>query len=78
MNTKETDILNIILIIISLALAFHMPFGLLLFSYAFLGPLHYLTEINWLKEKKYFIEETKWIWLFIVLAMVLTIPILLT
>jgi hypothetical protein len=78
MNTKETDIINIILIIISLALAFQMPFGLLLFSYAFLGPLHYLTEINWLKEKKYFIKETKWIWLFVALAMVLTIPILLT
>lgn len=78
MNTKENDILNIILIIISLALAFQIPFGLLLFSYAFLGPLHYLTEINWLKEKKYFVKDTNWIWLFISLALVLTIPVLLT
>jgi hypothetical protein len=77
MNTKETDILNIILIVISLALAFQIPFGLLLFSYAFLGPLHYLTEINWLKEKKYFVKDTNWIWLFISLALVLTIPVLL-
>ncbi|WP_309642375.1 hypothetical protein [Flavobacterium sp.] len=77
MNTKETDILNIILIIVSLALAFNVPYGLLIFSYAFLGPLHYLTEINWLKEKRYFIQETKWMWLFIALAVISTIPVIL-
>lgn len=32
-----------------------LPFKLFLFSYAILGPLHYLTEINWLRNKNYFI-----------------------
>lgn len=77
MNSKEIDILNIILIVVSLAVAFQVPFGLLIFSYAFLGPLHYLTEINWLKEKQYFVKETKWIWLFIILASIVTIPVML-
>lgn len=76
MNTKEVDILNIILILISLTMAFSIPFELFLFSYAFLGPLHYLTEINWLKEKNYFIKETKWIWPFLLFAFLLTVPML--
>lgn len=77
MNTKETDILNVILIIVSLALAFNLPFELFLFSYAFLGPLHYLTEINWLKEKNYFLKETKWMWLFVFCAFLVTLPVFL-
>lgn len=77
MNTKEIDILNVILILASLALAFSIPFHLFIFSYAFLGPLHYLTEINWLREKNYFIKEVRWMWLFLVFALVISIPFLL-
>lgn len=39
---------------ISLIAAFLLPFEVFLFSYAFLGPLHYLTEISWLHDKQYF------------------------
>ena len=74
MNSKDIDILNIILILVSLYVAFHVPFGLFIFSYVFLGPLHYLTEINWLKEKKYFIEKANWSYLFIFFAFLLAIP----
>ncbi|MGL2965051.1 hypothetical protein [Flavobacterium sp. XGLA_31] len=74
LNSKEIDILNVFLIVVSLALAFNLPFQLFLFSYAFLGPLHYLTEINWLKEKNYFLKETKWIVIFIFLAFLVTVP----
>ena len=31
-----------------------MPFETFLFAYAFLGPLHYLTEISWLHDRQYF------------------------
>jgi hypothetical protein len=40
--------------ILSAILAFVLPFELFLFSYAVLGPLHYLTEIGWLHKKNYF------------------------
>ena len=38
----------------SLVIAFSLPFWLFLFSYAVLGPLHYLTEISWLRKKNFF------------------------
>lgn len=38
----------------SALLAFVLPFELLMFSYAVLGPLHYLTEISWLHDRRYF------------------------
>src|ERR1043165_8502495 len=40
--------------IFSCVAAFVLPFELFLFSYAVLGPLHYLTEISWLHDRKYF------------------------
>lgn len=42
--------------IVSCVAAFLFPFELFLFSYAVLGPLHYLTEISWLHERNYFTE----------------------
>ena len=38
----------------SAILAYFMPFETFLFAYAFLGPLHYLTEISWLHDRQYF------------------------
>ena len=76
-STKSIDLLNIGLIFISLVIAFKLPFELFLFSYAVLGPLHYLTEINWLENKRYFIRSTKWVWVLVFLAVLMTIPVLL-
>lgn len=71
---KKIDILNIGLIAASLAIAIVLPFKLFLFSYAILGPLHYLTEINWLKEKKYFVSSnSKWIKVFLIFTAALAI-----
>jgi hypothetical protein len=54
--TKDNKIntLNIGLMILSCAAAFIMPFEVFLFAYAFLGPLHYLTEISWLHDRQYY------------------------
>tara|TARA_B100001063_G_C16716476_1_gene531015 strand:+ start:302 stop:1426 length:1125 start_codon:yes stop_codon:yes gene_type:complete len=50
----QINYLNIALMFISMIAAFVMPFEVFLFAYAFLGPLHYLTEISWLHDRKYF------------------------
>lgn len=54
MNVLQVDKLNTLLIILSAGAAFVLPFELFLFSYAVLGPLHYLTEISWLKHRNFF------------------------
>ena len=46
--------INIGLMIMSCIAAFIMPFEVFLFAYAVMGPLHYLTEISWLHDRKYF------------------------
>jgi len=47
---------NIGLMLLSCAAAYAFPFELFLFSYAVLGPLHYLTEISWLHDRRYFVR----------------------
>lgn len=54
LNNDQIHYANIGLMVISAVLAFVLPFELFLFSYAVLGPLHYLTEIGWLHKKNYY------------------------
>lgn len=54
MNTTRLDLLNIGLMVVALALACARPYETFLLSYAILGPLHYLTEISWLHDRKTF------------------------
>lgn len=54
-SPHRLDAVNIALMVVSLGLAYVLPFELFLFSYAVLGPLHYLTEISWLHQKNYFV-----------------------
>jgi hypothetical protein len=72
--TKQIDRLNIGLIFLSLILAIKLPFELFLFSYAILGPLHYLTEINWLKSKTYFVRKQQWVLVLLGLSFLITLP----
>lgn len=57
LNTDQVNYLNIGLMVLSCIVALRFPFELFLFSYAILGPLHYLTEISWLHERDYFAES---------------------
>lgn len=57
MTVDKVNYLNIVLVAISCVLAYLLPFELFLFSYVVLGPLHYLTEINWLHKRKYFTND---------------------
>lgn len=71
MSTKTIDWINIGLMFLSLGLAYVLPFELFLFSYAVLGPLHYLTEIGWLHQRNYFISEQQNARLFLPIVVVL-------
>jgi hypothetical protein len=57
LTTAQLNYFNIALMACSAAAAFAFPFELFLLSYAVLGPLHYLTEISWLHDRKYFTES---------------------
>jgi hypothetical protein len=50
----KVNVVNMALMVVALGLAFLLPFETFLFAYAFLGPLHYLTEISWLHDRQYF------------------------
>lgn len=41
----------------ALALAYVIPWELLLLAYVVLGPAHYTTEISWLHDRKYFLPR---------------------
>ena len=77
MNTVALDFLNIVLIIISFITALFLPFELFLFAYAVLGPLHYLTEIRWLREKDYFLRHKNNIWFFVIASIYMSLHTLL-
>ena len=77
MTAKQVDILNLLLIIVSLLVAFYLPFQLFLFSYAVLGPLHYLTEIHWLNKKNFFVADKQWVIVLLIASVIMFIPIML-
>ncbi|MCK6640023.1 MAG: hypothetical protein L6Q81_08050 [Bacteroidia bacterium] len=66
-NTDNLNYLNIGLMLLACGVAFFVPFELFLIVYAVLGPAHYLTEISWLHERKYF-SRGKWDFVFLSLA----------
>src|SRR5260370_41871550 len=74
-STQWIDILNFFLIWFTLVLALAWPFQLFLFSYIVIGPLHYLTEINWLDKQKYFLQPKDgrvFLWSMVALGLLLT------
>lgn len=54
MSLPAINLLNIGLMLLSLGVAMFVPFETFLLAYAVLGPLHYLTQISWMHERRYF------------------------
>jgi hypothetical protein len=52
--TWRRDTAHLALMLAALGVSYLLPFELFVLSYAVLGPLHYLTEISWLHDRKYF------------------------
>lgn len=73
MNTKTIDLANIALMLLSCIAAFVLPFEVFLFSYAVLGPLHYLTEISWLHKRDYFANGKQDYWWLILIGVLLVL-----
>ncbi len=61
-------ILNLFLIAFSFLISFLYPINTFILAYAILGPLHYLTQLNWLNTKPFFRNERILKPTFIVLA----------
>lgn len=73
--SQKIDLINIGLILITATLAFLFPLELFIFSFAILGPLHYLTEINWLNSKNYYFTQNKlWLWIGLVSTVLIVVP----
>ncbi|MDP9162054.1 MAG: hypothetical protein M3O09_17745 [Acidobacteriota bacterium] len=73
LTLRQIDSLNIGVMLVSAACAFARPFETFLFVYAFLGPLHYVTEISWLHDRQYFTKRQYDFVLLLALAMVVTL-----
>lgn len=79
MTVKQLDLLNIGLMILSCIVAFVVPFELFLFSYAVLGPLHYLTEIGWLHKRNYFATgRYDFLWLMLLCILLISFSFIFT
>lgn len=74
-SANRVDALNIALLMVSAVAAIILPFELFLFSYAVLGPLHYLTEISWLHDKKYYATGKYDVALLVAISLILTVSL---
>src|SRR4051794_35743477 len=54
---RVTDAAHFGLMATAFALTYLIPFELLLLAYVVLGPAHYVTEISWLHDRKYFLPQ---------------------
>ena len=73
MNVLKADrinYLNLGLMVLTAVLSYYFPFETFLLAYAYLGPLHYLTEISWLHDRQYF-AKGKWDYLVLLIVGVL-------
>lgn len=54
LRENKINYINIGLMVLTAGLAYFYPFETFLLAYAYLGPLHYLTEISWLHDRNYY------------------------
>jgi hypothetical protein len=73
LSADQVNKLNIGLMIVATLAALARPFEVFLLVYAFLGPLHYLTEISWLHDRNYFMRGKHGQWVLIAVAGIIVI-----
>jgi hypothetical protein len=57
LGARRGDVVHLALLLGSLAMAYLLPFELLLLSYIILGPAHYFTQISWMHDRRYFLPH---------------------
>jgi hypothetical protein len=67
---RRNDVLHLALMLLAFAAAYLLPFELLLLAYVVLGPAHYLSEISWLHDRKYFLPHRGIAVVLVILAIV--------
>lgn len=64
MTGARLNYLNIVLMLLAATAALLLPFETFVLAYAILGPLHYFTEILWLRERQFFTTGKRdFVWL---------------
>jgi hypothetical protein len=53
-GNSTIGVINLLLIAFSFLISFLYPISTFILAYAILGPLHYLTQLNWLSKKEFF------------------------
>lgn len=53
-GNSTIGVINLLLIAFSFLISFLYPISTFILAYAILGPLHYLTQLNWLSQKDFF------------------------
>jgi len=72
-SRRKTRYADLAALAISGVLAAFAPMQVFLFSFAVLGPLHYLTEIAWLNKKKFYLGDSavpRWVYVLAAVAAV--------
>lgn len=75
LDSINSDQLNTAFMVMSLVVAYYVPVELVLLSYAFLGPAHYLTQISWMHDRQYFVASRAFPYIFVILGIVYTLLI---
>ena len=70
LKENQINYLTVGLMLVTAVLAYYFPFETFLLAYAYLGPLHYLTEISWLHDRQYY-AKGKWDFLVLLIVGVL-------
>lgn len=59
-SVYKIDKLNFYLIVFSALVAYLFPYETFVLAYLVVGPIHYLTESQWLKHKGFFVNTQRW------------------
>ena len=54
---RKSDWADFVSLLLSAVAAALAPLQVFLFAYIFLGPIHYLTEMAWLRKKEFYFRE---------------------